>query len=462
MFKKILIANRGEIALRVICACKELGIKTVAVYSDADRNSLHVRFADEAVCIGPPRSSESYLNIPAVISAAEITNVDAIHPGYGLLSENANFAEVCETSDIKFIGPPPEVIRLMGEKEKARQAMKRTNVPILPGSEGVIASAEEAKEWASQIGYPVIVKASAGGGGRGMRVIRAESELEGSFNSAQAEAAAAFGNGNLYMEKFIEQPRHIEFQVLGDLHGKVISLGERECSIQRRHQKLLEESPSTQVTEELRQQIGKKLSECLSQIGYVNAGTVEFLMDEDGSLHFIEMNTRIQVEHPVTEMVTGIDLVKSQILIAAGAKLGDIIPRLDRKGQRGHAIECRINAEHPEKFTPSAGKIKTFHTPGGLGIRVDTAAYAEGVIPPYYDSLIAKLISHGRDRDEAIMRMRRALEMFIVEGIHTTIPLHRRIMADPDFQAGRFDTKYMERFLAKLQEERLQLTPAAV
>ena len=458
MFKKILIANRGEIALRVICACKELGIKTVAVYSDADRNSLHVRFADEAVCIGPPRSSESYLNIPAVISAAEITNVDAIHPGYGLLSENANFAEVCETSDIKFIGPPPEVIRLMGEKEKARQAMKRTNVPILPGSEGVIATAEEAKEWAIQIGYPVIVKASAGGGGRGMRVIRAETELEGSFNSAQAEAAAAFGNGNLYMEKFIEQPRHIEFQVLGDLHGKVISLGERECSIQRRHQKLLEESPSTQVTEELRQQIGKKLSECLAQIGYVNAGTVEFLMDEDGSLHFIEMNTRIQVEHPVTEMVTGIDLVKSQILLAAGAKLGDIIPRLDRKGQRGHAIECRINAEHPEKFTPSAGKIKTFHVPGGLGIRVDTAAYAEGVIPPYYDSLIAKLISHGRDRDEAIMRMRRALEMFIVEGIYTTIPLHRRIMADPDFQAGRFDTKYMERFLAKLQEERVQLT----
>jgi acetyl-CoA carboxylase biotin carboxylase subunit len=461
MFKKILIANRGEIALRVICACKELGIKTVAVYSDADRNSLHVRFADEAVCIGPPRSSESYLNIPAVISAAEITNVDAIHPGYGLLSENANFAEVCETSDIKFIGPPPEVIRLMGEKEKARQAMKRTNVPILPGSEGVIASAEEAKEWGNQIGYPEIVKASAGGGGRGMREIRVESELESSINSSHAEAAAAFGNGYLYMEKFIEQPRHIEFQVLGDLHGKVISLGERECSIQRRHQKLLEESPSTQVSEDLRQQIGKKLSECLAQIGYVNAGTVEFLMDEDGSLHFIEMNTRIQVEHPVTEMVTGIDLVKSQILLAAGAKLGDIIPRLDRKGQRGHAIECRINAEHPEKFTPSAGKIKTFHTPGGLGIRVDTAAYAEGVIPPYYDSLIAKLISHGRDRDEAIMRMRRALEMFIVEGIYTTIPLHRRIMADPDFQAGRFDTKYMERFLAKLQEERVQLTPVS-
>ncbi len=456
MFKKILIANRGEIALRVICACKELSIKTVAVYSDADRNSLHVRFADEAVCIGPPRSAESYLNIPAVISAAEITGVDAIHPGYGLLSENANFAEVCETSHIKFIGPPPDVIRLMGEKEKARMAMKQANVPILPGSEGVIANADEAREWAKQIGYPVIVKASAGGGGRGMRVIRKEEELENFFNSAQQEAAAAFGNGNLYMEKFIERPRHIEFQVLGDTHGKVISLGERECSIQRRHQKLLEESPSTQVNEELRQQIGKKLSECLSHIGYVNAGTVEFLMDEDRSLHFIEMNTRIQVEHPVTEMVTGIDLVKSQILLAAGAKMADIIPRLDRKGQRGHAIECRINAEHPEKFTPSAGKIKTFHTPGGLGIRVDTAAYAEGVIPPYYDSLIAKLIAHGRDRSEAIMRMRRALEMFIVEGIHTTIPLHRRILADADFQAGNFDTKYMERFLAKLQEERKQ------
>ena len=320
MFKKILIANRGEIALRVICACKELGVKTVAVYSDADRNSLHVRFADEAICIGPPRSSESYLNIPAVISAAEITNVDAIHPGYGLLSENANFAEVCESSHIKFIGPPPEVIRLMGEKEKARQAMKKAKVPILPGSDGVIASAEEAREWATQIGYPVIVKASAGGGGRGMRVIRSESELEGSFNSAQSEAAAAFGNGNLYMEKFIERPRHIEFQVLGDSHGRVISLGERECSIQRRHQKLLEESPSTRVTEEMRSEIGKGLEKSLSEIGYVNAGTVEFLMDEDGSLHFIEMNTRIQVEHPVTEMVTSLDLVKSQILLADGRK----------------------------------------------------------------------------------------------------------------------------------------------
>jgi acetyl-CoA carboxylase biotin carboxylase subunit len=457
MFKKILIANRGEIALRVICACKELGVKTVAVYSDADRNSLHVRFADEAICIGPPRSSESYLNIPAVISAAEITNVDAIHPGYGLLSENANFAEVCESSHIKFIGPPPEVIRLMGEKEKARQAMKKAKVPILPGSDGVIATAEEAREWATQIGYPVIVKASAGGGGRGMRVIRNESELEGSFNSAQSEAAAAFGNGNLYMEKFIERPRHIEFQVMGDSHGRVISLGERECSIQRRHQKLLEESPSTRVTEEMRSEIGKGLEKSLSEIGYVNAGTVEFLMDEDGSLHFIEMNTRIQVEHPVTEMVTSLDLVKSQILLATGAKITDIIPKIDRKGQRGHAIECRINAEHPEKFTPSAGKIKTFHIPGGLGVRVDTAAYAEGVIPPYYDSLIAKLITFGKDRPEAIMRMQRALEMFIVEGIHTTIPLHRRILADAEFQAGNIDTKYVERLLARMQEERAEV-----
>ena len=451
MFKRILIANRGEIALRVICACKELGIGTVAVYSSADRNSLHVRFADEAVCIGPPRSSDSYLNIPAVISAAEITNVDAIHPGYGLLSENANFAEVCETSHLKFIGPPSEVIRLMGEKEKARQAMKQADVPILPGSEGVIVGAGEAREWASQIGYPVIVKASAGGGGRGMRVIRQEDELESLFLSAQSEAAAAFGNDNLYMEKFIERPRHIEFQVLGDSYGTVLSLGERECSIQRRHQKLLEESPSPTVNEELRESIGEKLENCLSAIQYVNAGTVEFLMDENGNLNFIEMNTRIQVEHPITEMVTGIDLVKSQILVAAGANMSEVVPKVER---RGHAIECRINAEHPEKFTPSAGKIKTFNPPGGLGVRVDTAAYAEAVIPPYYDSLIAKLITHGKDREEAIMRMRRSLEMFIIEGIYTTIPLHRRIMEDEDFLAGNLDTKYLERLLPRMQEER--------
>jgi acetyl-CoA carboxylase biotin carboxylase subunit len=445
MFKKIMIANRGEIALRVICACKELGVKTVAVYSEADRNSLHVRFADEAICIGPPRSAESYLNIPAVISAAEITNVEAIHPGYGLLSENANFAEVCETSGLKFIGPPPHVTRLMGEKEKARMAMKKAGVPILPGSEGVIQTEEEGLEWAEQVGYPVILKASAGGGGRGMRVIRGAEELPKLFQAAHSEAAAAFGNGDLYMEKFIECPRHIEFQVLGDSYGNVISIGERECSIQRRHQKLIEEAPSTKVDEKLRKQIGAKLESCLSEIGYVNAGTMEFLMDEHGKLHFIEMNTRIQVEHPVTEMVTGLDLVKSQILIAAGASLGEVI---DRKVEiSGHSIECRINAEHPEKFTPSAGRITTFHTPGGTGVRVDTAAYAEGVIPPYYDSLIAKLITHGKNRQEAVSRMSRALEMFIVEGIHTTIPLHRRIMQNQDFQAAEFDTKFMERFL---------------
>jgi len=452
MFKKVLVANRGEIALRVICACKELGIRTVAVYSEADRNSLHVKFADEAICIGPPRSADSYLNVPAVISAAELSNAEAIHPGYGLLSENANFAEVCETSHIKFIGPPSKVTRLMGEKEKARMAMKKAGVPILPGSDGVIESEGEALEWAKEIGYPVIIKASAGGGGRGMRVIRTPDELPQLFNAAQSEAAAAFGNGALYMEKFIEQPRHIEFQVLADAHGHVISLGERECSIQRRHQKLLEECPSTQITPQMRKEIGEKLVKSLTNIGYQNAGTVEFLMDEDRKLHFIEMNTRIQVEHPITEMVTGIDLVKSQILIAAGAKLGDIV-----KGpveMRGHAIECRVNAEHPEKFTPSAGKITVFHVPGGMGVRVDTAAHAEGVIPPYYDSLIAKLITHGKDRDEAISRMRRALDMFIVEGIFTTIPLHKKIIIDADFYAGRYDTKFMERFMAKKEEKK--------
>jgi acetyl-CoA carboxylase biotin carboxylase subunit len=446
MFKKILIANRGEIALRVICACKELGIRTVAIYSEADRHSLPVRFADEAICIGPPQLALSYLNIPAVISAAEIANVDAIHPGYGLLAENANFAEVCDTSGIKFIGPRPEVMRLMGEKEKARAAMQRAGVPILPGSDGIIASEGEAVEWARQVGFPVIMKASAGGGGRGMRIVRTEEELPGLFRAAQSEAAGAFGNGDLYMEKYVENPRHIEFQVLADEHGNVVSLGERECSIQRRHQKLLEESPSTQVTPELRDQIGGVLSKSLSEIGYTNAGTIEFLMDKDRRLHFIEMNTRIQVEHPVTEMVTDVDLVKSQIMIAAGAAMSDVLqgPIV----HRGHAIECRINAEHPEKFTPSAGKITSFNPPGGTGVRVDTAAYAEGVIPPYYDSLIAKLIVRGKDRGEAVSRMSRALEMFIVEGVFTTIPLHRRILADPDFRAGKFDTGFIERFLA--------------
>lgn len=452
MFNKVLIANRGEIALRVICACKELGIRTVAIYSEADRNSLHVRFADEAICIGPPQLSQSYLNIPAVISAAEIANVDAIHPGYGLLSENANFAEVCETCNIKFIGPPPEVTRLMGEKEKARAAMKKAGVPILPGSEGVLGSEGEAIEWARTVGFPVIIKASAGGGGRGMRVVRSEQELPALFNAAQSEAAAAFGNGDLYMEKFVERPRHIEFQILADQYGTVVSLGERECSIQRRHQKLLEESPSMQVTPELREEIGQILCRSLSDIGYMNAGTIEFLMDENRRLHFIEMNTRIQVEHAVTEMVTDVDLVKSQILIALGEKLENVLhgPIVSR----GHAIECRINAEHPEKFTPSAGKITAFHPPGGTGVRIDTAAYAEGTIPPYYDSLIAKLIVRGKDRDEAISRMSRALGMFIVEGIHTTIPLHRKILNDPEYRAGHTDTTFIERFLARNAEKK--------
>ena len=450
MFRKILIANRGEIALRVICACKELGIRAVAIYSEADRNSLHVRFADEAICIGPPPTGKSYLNIPAVISAAEIANVDAIHPGYGLLSENANFAEVCETSGIKFIGPPSELIRLMGEKEKAREAMKKAGVPMLPGSDGIIATAEEAVEWARTIGLPVIIKASAGGGGRGMRIVRKEEDVMPLFKAAEAEAAAAFGNGSLYMEKFVEHPRHIEFQVLGDMYGNVVSLGERECSIQRRHQKLLEESPSTQVTPELRERIGGILSKTLSGLGYTNAGTVEFLMDEKRDLYFIEMNTRIQVEHPVTEMVTDVDLVKSQLLLAAGERMETVLngPVI----HRGHAIECRINAENPDTFVPSAGKIKTFHPPGGTGVRLDTAAYAEGVIPPYYDSLIAKLVVRGKDRSEAISRMARALDMFIIEGIFTTIPLHKRILADPDFRAGKFDTTFIERFLAKGKE----------
>lgn len=447
MFKKILIANRGEIALRIICACKELGVKAVAVYSEADRNSLHVKFADEAICIGPPRSAESYLNIPAVISAAEIANVEAIHPGYGLLSENANFAEVCETSHIKFIGPPPHVTRLMGEKEKARQAMKEAGVPILPGSDGIIGSEEEALEWAASVGFPVILKAKAGGGGRGMRVCRTKEELPNLFKAASSEAAAAFGNGELYMEKFIERPRHIEFQILADEHGNVRTLHERECSIQRRHQKLIEEAPSLQVSPELRKKLSDKLISCLTNIGYQNAGTIEFLMDEDRSIYFIEMNTRIQVEHPVTEMITGVDLVKAQIRIAAGAQLADILP--DPVPLRGHAIECRINAEHPEKFTPSAGKINVFNVPGSIGIRVDTNQYAEGVVPPYYDSMIGKLIAHGKDREEAMARMRRALDMFVVEGIFTTIPLHKKIFEDPDFKAGIFDTKFMERFLEK-------------
>ena len=450
MFRKVLVANRGEIALRVLNACRELGIRTVAVYSEADRNSLHVRFADEAICIGPPRPADSYLNVPSVISAAEIADVDAIHPGYGLLSENANFAEVCRASNIKFIGPPPEVTRLMGEKEKARQAMKRAKVPILPGSDGILATAEEAQEAAAKIGYPVILKAKAGGGGRGMRIVRKPDDLPNLFHAANAEAAGAFGNGELYMEKFVERPRHIEFQVLADEHGNVVSLFERECSIQRRHQKLIEEAPSLQVTPQLREEIGQTLCRCLTEIGYQNAGTVEFLMDADRRLYFIEMNTRIQVEHPVTEAITGVDMVKAQLRIAAGEKLDTILP--PKIEIRGHAIECRINAEHPQRFTPSAGKITAFNVPGGNGVRVDTAQYAEGVVPPYYDSLVAKLIVHGADRREAMARMSRALDQFIVQGIDTSIQLHQAIFQNPAFQAGEFDTGFMERFLAKKPE----------
>jgi len=424
-----------------------MGIRTVAVYSEADRNSLHVKFADEAICIGPPRSSESYLNVPAVIAAAEIADVDAIHPGYGLLSENANFAEVCRASNIKFIGPPPEVTRMMGEKSTARQTMKKAKVPILPGSDGVIENEGAALEWARTVGYPVILKAVAGGGGRGMRICRNPDELPAMFNQASTEAANAFGNGDMYMEKFIERPRHIEFQVLADEHGNVMSLGERECSIQRRHQKLIEEAPSLQITPKIREELGKVIQRSLKDIGYWNAGTIEFLMDEDGSIYFIEMNTRIQVEHCVTEMVTGVDLVKAQLRIAAGERLSDIVPKVPEI--RGHAIECRINAEHPEKFTPSAGKITAWNVPGGNGVRVDTNQYAEGIVPPYYDSLIAKLICHGKDREEAMNKMQRALSQFVVQGIHTTIPLHQKIFADAEFRSGQFDTKFMERFFER-------------
>jgi acetyl-CoA carboxylase biotin carboxylase subunit len=447
MLRKVLIANRGEIALRVLNACRELGIRTVAVYSEADRHSLHVRFADEAICIGPPRAADSYLNVPAVISAAEIADVDAIHPGYGLLSENANFAEVCRASNIKFIGPPPEVTRLMGEKDKARQAMKRAKVPILPGSDGVVATVDEALGWTKKVGYPVILKAKAGGGGRGMRIVRSPEELPNLFHAASTEAENAFGNGELYMEKFVENPRHIEFQMLADEHGNVASLFERECSIQRRHQKLIEEAPSLKVTPKMREEIGRTLCHCLKEIGYQNAGTVEFLMDEEGQLHFIEMNTRVQVEHPITEAITGVDIVKAQLLIAGGERLDAILPA--KLEIRGHSIECRINAEHPQKFTPSAGKITVFNVPGGNGVRVDTAQYAESVVPPYYDSLIAKLIVHGCDRAEAVAKMERALSQFVVQGIDTSIPLHQAIFADPGFRDGVFDTKFMENFLAE-------------
>jgi acetyl-CoA carboxylase biotin carboxylase subunit len=444
MFRKILIANRGEIALRIIHASKELGLRTVAVYSEADRNALHVRFADEAVCIGPPRSSDSYLNIPAVISAAEITNVDAIHPGYGFLSENANFAEVCEASHITFIGPSSDMIRLMGEKDRARQKMAEVGVPIIPGSDGVVADEDAARSIADEIGYPLMIKAAEGGGGRGMRTVAGPDDLLAAFRTARTEAEQAFGSPAVYIERFIEHPRHIEFQVLGDQAGNVVHLGERECSIQRRHQKLIEESASPALDAETRDRVGAQVVAALQAIGYSNAGTVEFLRDESGRLYFIEMNTRIQVEHPVTEMRTGIDLVKAQMLLAAGVGLKDAIDGIEF---RGHSMECRINAEDPDTFRPSPGRISVFHVPGGPGVRVDTAAYADATIPPYYDSLIAKLVTHGRDRNEALARMRRALELFVIEGIQTTIPLHRRLLADPEFIAGRFDTGFLDRLV---------------
>jgi acetyl-CoA carboxylase biotin carboxylase subunit len=444
MFKKILIANRGEIACRVIWACKELGIKTVAVHSEADRDALHVRFADEAVCIGPPPSQLSYLNIPAIISAAEITNVDAIHPGYGFLSENPHFAEVCDECQIKFIGPSPQVMRTMGDKATAKQAMKAAGVPVTPGSDGLLETEEDAVREAEKIGYPVLIKATAGGGGRGMRVARNRDELLTGYNTARAEAQAAFKNSGVYLEKYIANPRHIEIQVLADEHGNVVHLGERECSIQRRHQKLIEESPSPAVSYELRQEMGHVAVKACQEVGYSNAGTIEFLLDEDGSFYFMEMNTRIQVEHPVTEFVTIADLVAAQLRIANGEVLGfqqeDVL-------FVGHAIECRINAEDPETFTPSPGRITTLHLPNGPGVRVDTAIYDGYFVPPYYDSLIAKLIVHHRDRRRAIARMRRALEATVVEGIKTTIPMHLKILNDPDFIAGNFSTRFMERFL---------------
>src|SRR5213595_230570 len=443
MFKKILIANRGEIALRVIYACRELGVRTVAVYSEADENSLHVRFADEDVCIGPARSAESYLSVPAIISAAEITGADAIHPGYGFLSESAYLAEVCEACHIKFIGPDPQVIRLMGDKARARRVMRKAGVPILPGSDGPIESEEKALKLAKEIGYPVIVKATAGGGGRGMRVVRNAGELPHAFKTAQSEAEAAFGVADVYIEKYVESPRHIEFQILGDHFGNVVHLGERECSIQRRHQKLIEESPSPALSDKVRRRMGGIVIDAAKAVQYTNAGTFEFLMDPDGRFYFMEANTRLQVEHPVTEMVTGIDIVKEQIRIAAGERLSF---KQSEVTFTGHSIECRINAEDPETFAPSPGIIHVFSVPGGPGVRVETSAHSDCTVPPYYDSMIAKIIVHGRDRQEAIARMKRTLEMTVIEGIKTSIPLHLKVLNEPDFVAGKLSTSFMERY----------------
>lgn len=443
MFRKILIANRGEIALRIIRTCKELGIKTVAVYSEADRYSLHVRFADEAVCIGPGPSKESYLNIPRIIAAAEITNAEAIHPGYGFLAENAMFAEICESSGIKFIGPTPDAIEAMGDKSLAKETMRKAGVPVIPGSEGIVETLEEAREIANEIGYPIMLKASAGGGGKGMRLVHNDKELENAWQTARAEAEAAFGNPSLYIEKFIEKPRHVEIQILADEYGKVIHLGERDCSIQRRHQKLIEESPSPIITPELREAMGQAAIKGAKSVKYRNAGTIEFLVDKDGNFYFMEMNTRIQVEHPVTEMVYGIDIVKEQIRIAAGEKLN---VKQSQLKPNGHAIECRINAEDPfNGFRPSPGKITALHFPGGYGVRIDSHIYQEYVVPPYYDSLLAKLIVHAKTRDEAIARMLRALEEFVIEGVHTTIPFHIKLLNSPEFRGGiDYDTKFVD------------------
>ena len=442
MFKKVLIANRGEIALRVIRVCKQLGIKTVAVYSKADRDSLHVRFADEAVCIGPPPGKESYLKIPRIIAAAEVTNAEAIHPGYGFLAENASFAEICTTSGMKFIGPSAEMIRTMGDKALAKETMKKAGVPVIPGSDGVIKSVGEAAELARAIEYPIIIKAVAGGGGRGMRVVREESELENAFKTAQHEADQAFNNPDVYIEKFVEQPRHIEIQVFGDQYGHTTHFGERDCSVQRRHQKLVEESPSPIVDEPLRKRMGEAAIKGCNAVGYEGAGTIEFLVDKDRNFYFMEMNTRIQVEHPVTEQVTGHDLIKLQLQVAAGEKLST-----KKITFRGHAIECRINAEDPaQNFRPSPGLITDFHMPGGFGVRVDTHSYAGYHVPPYYDSLIAKLIVFAQTRDGAISKMASALDEFTVGGIKTTIPFHRQVMKDERFRSGKFDTSFLESF----------------
>src|SRR5882724_4101618 len=445
-FRKILIANRGEIACRLIWTCKEMGIRTVAVHSDVDRDSLHVRFADESACIGPAPSAQSYLNIPAIISAAEIFNVDAIHPGYGFLAESSYFAEICEACNIKFIGPRPEVIRLMGDKIEARRAMMSAGLPVLPGSSEPVTSEEEGLRLARELGFPIIVKASAGGGGRGMRIVRSERELGKALETASTEAAAAFKDGTVYIERYIEEPRHIEIQVLADEYGSCIHLGERECSIQRRHQKLLEEAPSSVITPELRRQMGEASVEACKKLGYSSAGTIEFLLDKDNKFFFMEMNTRIQVEHPVTEMVTLADIVRNQIRIAEGEPLGYT---QDDLLIVGHAIECRINAENPVTFAPSPGVITAFNLPGGPGVRVDTYVYSGYRVPPFYDSLFAKVIVHARTRELAIARMKRALEAMVVEGIKTTIPLHLKIMDDPKFRAGEISTGFMDYFLAQ-------------